>query len=229
MHRVMTEQTEKLQQEILEDARKRVARNRKRGEREAEAILREVRKKLEDFRRERLAEVETRARERTRTIRAGMDQEIRRRWLLKRETVLDAVFAGALKALSSAPPGEQKERLERLLADAVRQVGPAGGLVIRLRPEALDLLTIERVRQITGEALGKDAAGAVIRVEADANLGDGPLVESADGRRRCDNTIEARTSRLREQLRPLVATLLDTGEDAPRAGNESAPPSGTED
>jgi vacuolar-type H+-ATPase subunit E/Vma4 len=193
----MSEQEQKLRDEILNDAKRKAERTVSRARREAEKAHEQAADEQRAEREQALARVAERADARCRAILATVSQEVRQRRLRAREDIIERCLDEALALAAGLSGEEAKESLRGLLAEALQALGP-GEAVIRLRAEDASLLSAEFL-----SSLGADPA--TLTVKADETIGGGVVVESADGRRQFDNTYATRRERLRERLRTLLA------------------------
>ncbi len=219
----MPEPNEKLRREILEDAKRRADRILKRAKREAENLQKTARENAERRREQQLAAARTTAEEKARIILAGIDQEAQRLWTLKREEVLETVFSQALAQAETVTGAEAEEAMSSLIREAVRPFAGEKQITIRLSPGDLRALTEAGVREIVCDEIPSLKPEAVT-VVSDSDLPSrGAVAESADGRRRRENTLATRLRRLKESLRPQVAKMLESpAPAAPAAKPEKA-------
>ena len=203
----MNEQEQKLREEILADAQRKADRLVKRARRDADKAVRDVKKKHEKTRQQRLEEAEHTARGRERSILAGIQHELRRRWLERRETVLHTVLQEALEKARRGDGIDPRRSLCQLLTEALAQIGE-DSLTVRLRPDQQELLEPADLERAARQAWDGKSAGDRLRREKKAGMDAGVIVETRNGHRRCDNTYAARLHRLRDALRARVAETL---------------------
>lgn len=203
---------ERLSDQILADARRKAGRTQKKADREAEKLLADARKQADAIVERALADARDRADRDCRMLLASLPLEVLRHRLGCQQEALEQVRAQA-EAEACALDGEQRHGvLVRLTRQAVEAIG-AEACVVALgesdRGQFGQRLTDEVARQ-TGCELQLDPATPTIR--------GGVIVRSADGRRRYDNSVEARFTRHWEELRTDVATMVFAPADQPPTG-----------
>ena len=193
----MTEQEQKLRDEILADAGRKAERARAKAQRDAEKARKQAETDQQAERAALLARAAERGAAQSRSILVTVAQEVRRRRLLARETVIERCLDEALDAADGLAGDELDRSLGELLAEALAALGD-GPVLVRVAPGAAGTLSPERLA-----ALGIDPAR--LTVIPDEALGGGLVAESPEGARRFDNTYATRRERLRERLRTLLA------------------------
>jgi vacuolar-type H+-ATPase subunit E/Vma4 len=196
LERAIKEQARKEARRILVDAQAQVERIRgqaqARADAEREAILRQAREEDQALR----SHATAAARLGAHTLK-----------LKRRELLLERVFDVVRQRLASAPDWPDFEQiLHRLLREAVHSLGAS---------EALVLHADERTRQLLDEGTLANLAhelGVRLRMGAPLPQGTGIVLETPDGHRRYDNTLEHRLARMRETLRTPVYHILMGGE-----------------
>jgi len=202
----MNEQETKLREEIERDAAAKSAELLAQARVAANAIAAQAAAEIAVIRSAELAKAEALAEAHCRAILSGTETEVRRRWMLRREAVIEAALADGLKRAESA--GEMAPALELLLAEAVAGLAPVvDGLVISARPAEVALLTPQLLAAAAKLAGLAESAAATWKVAADGALSAGLVVTAADGRRRSDQTFATRLARLRPELRMQVAEM----------------------
>ena len=202
----MNGQEDKLREEIERDAAAKSAELLATARAEADAIAAQAAAEITALRCAEFAKAEAMAVARCRAITSGTETEVRRRWMIRREAVIEAALAGGMKRAESA---EMAPALESLLAAAVAGFVPAvEGLVVSARPADAALLTPQLLVAAAKCASVAESVVATWKVVADGALSAGLVVTSADGRRRSDQTFAARLARLRPELRMQVAELI---------------------
>ncbi|MFP4344556.1 MAG: V-type ATP synthase subunit E [Anaerolineales bacterium] len=161
---------------------------------EAERILERARTATEALRRQMAATTQLEA------------QNLR---LRRREEILNRAFESARRRLHSLV--EQPE-YEALASDLVREgVARLGGhtnkVIVRADPQTRTLLE--------GGGLSRLAESLQVHLELGPPLawGTGVVLETAEGHRRYDNTLESRLERMREELRTPVYRRLIEGKE----------------
>ena len=196
LERAIKEQARKEAHQILVDAQAQVERIRGQGQARAdaerEAILRRAREEDQALR----SHATAAARLGAHTLK-----------LKRRELLLERVFDAARQQLASAPDWPDYEQiLHRLLREAVHSLGTSEALVLRAD---------ERTRQLLDEGTLANLAqelGVRLYIGAPLLQGTGIVLETPDGHRRYDNTLEHRLTRMRETLRTPVYHILMGGE-----------------
>lgn len=191
-----------LQQAIMEDA---VG--------EADQVLTEAQARVESSRAEAEAQANTerdmrlqRARQAAETIRgqaaASAQIEAQTLRLKRREQLLERVFADARQQLAAAPQWPDYPEIARRLAREAVEMLRADEIVVRA-DAATGLVLGEQV-------LGELARELGVRLSVGEPLGRGigVVVETADGHRRYDNTLETRLARMQDALRAPVYHIL---------------------
>ncbi|MBN2449981.1 MAG: V-type ATP synthase subunit E [Lentisphaeria bacterium] len=206
----MNDNETKLRQEILEDARRRGERLVQRATMDVDKALAALRTEIEAYRTERLAAARREAEAKTRALTAHQGHEIRRRWLQRREEVLDALFDACLAEVEEGRGMDPSRSLRECLVEALAGIGPRD-TVVRVGPSCAGVLTDELLGAARLEAWGEGAPGALTR-RVDEGLPPGVMVESADGGRLFDNTYRTRLARLRAPLRARVCAGIDVAE-----------------
>lgn len=199
----MQTQEEKLQQEILGDAKRRAERTLQRAKREADKASKAVESRIGDIRTERLADAERMATGRENAISAGIDHELMRRWLEVREAAFEQLFTECIEAVENGQGDERADSLRELAIEAVQALGRAE-LVLRVRPEDAHVFDDAAMEQLLAQAGPDWATGASMSVEVDDAMSVGVVVETADGRKRFDNTYATRLQRSKQSLRAEV-------------------------
>jgi vacuolar-type H+-ATPase subunit E/Vma4 len=197
----MSDQEQKLRDEILNDAKRKAERTLTRAKRDAAKAHEQAADEQKTEREQALARATERADARCRAILATVSQEVRQRRLRARENIIEQCLDEALAGAAGLSGDDAKTSLGGLLAEAVQALGP-GEAVVRVRPEDAAAISAEFL-----SSLGVDPA--TLTVQTDESLGGGVIVESADGRRQFDNTYATRRERLREQLRTLLAGEIE--------------------
>jgi vacuolar-type H+-ATPase subunit E/Vma4 len=120
----------------------------------------------------------------------------------RREKLLDSVFEDARQRLSGVPQASDYDQIVRhLLREALTKLGDT---TARIRADE------QTGEHLTEQMLAEVSKELEVRVQLGAPLqeGTGVIVETLDGHRHYDNTLEARLSRLQDELRSPVYHLL---------------------
>jgi len=196
----------KISQEILADARNKAERAMKAAQREADAIAQRARDEAKQIEQEVLAAARKRAESKVKVIQATADPERRRLELDKREKVIKGVMDEA-KARLLKRDGEYGKNLLALAAEAAESLG-GGQLVAYLALQDMEKFRATLPEQV-GAALKAGGVDAQINVQiAKEPIEGGVIVETADGLRRVDNSMEARLRRFYAEIRRKVAGIL---------------------
>ena len=215
----MSDQADTLAEQILADARKQAEPIKRRAGREAQRMADRARESAERERQEARARAERDAGARLRRTRARTQLEvanIRRRGA---EDILLAVRERAMQALAELTRSDDYPAVLVALATvAAREMGSESiELVMRAEDrEAHGPQVVEALRERLGVGALRGRLGvgeSDRRVEvglsnSTVRTTGGLLVWSADGRRLCDQTFEARLARLWDGLREEVAADL---------------------
>jgi vacuolar-type H+-ATPase subunit E/Vma4 len=193
----MSEQEQKLRNEILNDAKRKAERTVTRAKRDAEKALNDARAEQEAERQQSLEQAAGRGDARSRAILSTVSQEVRRSRLTSRETIIAKCLDEALSQTNSLSGNEASESLVALLQEAVAALG-SDELVVRVSPKEADMLTPEFLS-------AQGLIPGLLKIQADDAIAGGVVVETPDGRRRFDNTHATRRARLLEPLRTLLA------------------------
>lgn len=126
--------------------------------------------------------------------------------LKRREQLFERVFTLARERLASITRRpDYGDVARRLVREAVARLD-AAELVVRADAQTRLVLDDETLAELGG------ALNVRLRAGEPLTNGVGVIVETADGRRRYDNTFEARLAHLQNSLRPSVYQIL-TGEE----------------
>ncbi len=190
-------QEEKLQKEILADARTRAERIVARATTAAKSAKERAEKESRELREKSLAETKAEAEQKARNLLQGIWMEERRHWLVKREECLQAFLSSLLKDASGAPAGD-KDRLASLgvlFREALAAMGEERAMTAWVSPVDLATVTPAWLSEQAGHPLPK------VSVKADEAIGGGVRLCADDGSRLYDNTYAARLGRLQEEFR----------------------------
>jgi V/A-type H+-transporting ATPase subunit E len=180
---------------------------------EAEKVLADARARAEAIRQRAgdeaaaaRAEILERAAEEAQRIRsqaiATAQLKARTMQLDRREKLLDAVFAAARERLPGIRQWTDYDQIALfLLKEAVAHLG-ADAACIRGDEHTQALLTDRVLADVSKEL------GVKLQLGEPLKRGTGVVVETMDGRRRYDNTLEARLERMQSGLRARVHRLL---------------------
>lgn len=194
-----------LEQAIMQDARQ-----------EADRMLNEARERAENTRAEARAEANDerdtileRARREAQVLReqavASAHIEAQKLRLRRREQLLQRPFDQARRRLRSLTERSDYGEIARdLVRDAVGHLDTDNALV-RTDAETRKVLTDHVLADLSSEL------GVYLRASDPLDHGTGVVVETPDGHRRYDNTLETRLARMRDALRTSVYRIL-TGE-----------------
>jgi V/A-type H+-transporting ATPase subunit E len=176
---------------VLADARTKADATRQRAQEQADAERTET-----------LARASQEAEHIRQQVIATTQLKARTMQLERREKLLDSVFEAARQQLSTAPQWPDYDRIARdLLHEALTRLG-ADAARVRADQQTQALLTDAVLADISNEV------GVQVQLGAPLKQGTGVIVETADGRRQYDNTLEARLGRLQNSLRSPAYRLL---------------------
>jgi len=196
----MQEKEERLRQEIMKDARRKAERTLERARSDVEKQKAKIRRRQEKNRKQAMDEAKTRAEEQYRSVTARVQHEKLKRWLQRREEVLEELFAAVLEDVGNEEQIDRRNSLSQLIREAIASVGP-GRFVVRVCPTDKPMITREWLKSVAGQALETDSEQIRLEVQADPRVKDGVIVESEDGDRYFDNTCETRLRRMKSDLR----------------------------
>lgn len=214
-----TKDSEKvLSDEILADARRRGERAVKRAQADAKKLLEQALAEAKAVGDAALADVERRLARERQVFDASLLLDERMRRLAVQGRLLDETFDRALERLRSREGFDRRAVLVRF---AVEAIGEIGGDAFVLRLDAADLESMGATLPADVAAAARGKIGRDVTVTAGASAGRGivgVVVESADGRRRVDNSFAERLRRMRDELRFDVADVL-FGSESPADGD----------
>jgi V/A-type H+-transporting ATPase subunit E len=168
----------------------------------ADAILQEAQLQAEAERKQILERASLEADRTRRQAIATAQIKARTIQLEQREKMLDRVFDTARQGLSNLQQWSDYDRIARqLLEEAIKRLG-ADKIFILADQATLQCLTSE----VLGEVSKK--MNVQLQVKEPIKQGIGVIVEAEDGRRRYDNTLETRLSRMQDSLRAPVYHIL---------------------
>lgn len=178
-------------EQILSEAQAKVEQIRQRAREEAEAERTKILEK---------ASVEA---DRVRGQVVATNQLKARTMLLEqREKLLDEVFDTAKQRLPSVLRGSDYEQTaQSLFREAISQLGSSNAM-LRADAETLKTLTTDVLEKVSKETEMQ------IQVGDPLEKGLGVVVETQDGRRQYDNTLETRLKRMQDTLRTPVYRIL---------------------
>ncbi len=192
-------QEERLQQEILSEAKKRASRLVARATADAAQARERWEKDSAQVRENTLARSRQEAERDARNLLQGVWMEERRLWLRKREECLQAFFQSVLEEAAGLPADDRDRRasLESLAREALLAMGDRE-MKAQVAEKDLALATPQWLSQLAGRPLS-------LQVEADPAVAGGIRLVALDGSRTYDNTYGARLGRLQEEFRREVA------------------------
>jgi V/A-type H+-transporting ATPase subunit E len=180
-------EAEQILSRAREDALKIQHKAQEQAEAERKVILERASEEEERIRRQAIATAQMKAR----TLQ-----------LKKREELLEGVFEEAGQQLSSLQQWSDYDRIARkLLREALTHLETSSALVWA-DEVTFQYLTAEVLEEISKELNVK------LKIEGTLDRGTGVIVETEDGRRRFDNTLETRLDRMQDALRAPVYRML---------------------
>ncbi len=168
----------------------------------ADAIRQSAQEQAEAVRKEVLARASLDAERSRRQIIATAQIKARSIQLESREKSLNNVFEAAQQQLSSVQQWSDYDKTAAgLLREALTHVG-ASRVQVYADETTRQHLTLALLEKVSKEL------NVELRLEKPLEHGTGVIVETEDGRRRYDNTLETRLSRMQDALRSPVYHIL---------------------
>jgi vacuolar-type H+-ATPase subunit E/Vma4 len=201
--RSVEENIQALARTVLNDARAEAERKLAEAQTEAEAVRAQAQDQAATERTEILARANQEAeRLRSQAI-ASAQLQARTDELARREKILDSVFDSARQQLPGVPQRTDYDQIAcRLLREALLHLGAETALI---RADGLTRT------HLTDQVLAEIAVDMSIQVQHGTPLehGVGLIVQTTDGHRQYNNTLEARLERLQNALRaPVLRRLM---------------------
>jgi len=196
-------QVNKLETEILADAKAKAERTVARAQNDADTLRTEAQNLATRKREERLREAEAQADARARAILVDVQQEARRHWLLQREKCLESLLGQALEQAFQASGEERSQSLRNLAVEALQTLGPTPCLV-EIAPADAALVTPAWLQNLAAELFGPQTA-IDFTVQINPDLRGGLQCTTPDQARRFDNTYASRLRWMKTELRDLAA------------------------
>ena len=184
------EQSQSEADEILNQAKREVARMEKDAGLEAEKIKSEI-----------LRKANTQADALKRRLLSGVHLDVKRRLLQARESLLSVVFVQLKERLEAfRRSGEYPSFLERLILEGVHaldsdEVWIQGGDIEQ------KILTSSVLKDVQKKAAQNDQRTVQLKLHETVSDQSGVVLVSKDGRTRFDNRLSARIERMKEDLR----------------------------
>ena len=191
-----------LSRAVLSDVREDAERAISEAQVKAEDIRQNAKEKAE-AERSKILEQANREADRVRSQAVAVAQlKARTMQLEQREKLLDSVFSAARQKLTVMQRDSDYEQVaERLLREALTQLS-ASTVKVRADRTTQELFTTSML-----EKLSKDLK-VNIQLEEPLERGTGVIVETVDGHRQYDNTLETRLKRMQDSLRTSVYHIL---------------------
>ena len=191
-----------LSRAVLSDVREDAERAISEAQVKADDIRQNAKEKAE-AERSKILEQANREADRVRSQAVAVAQlKARTMQLEQREKLLDSVFSAARQKLTAMQRDSDYEQVaERLLREALTQLS-ASTVKVRADRTTQELFTTSML-----EKLSKDLK-VNIQLEEPLERGTGVIVETVDGHRQYDNTLETRLKRMQDSLRTSVYHIL---------------------
>ncbi|MGD8404673.1 MAG: V-type ATP synthase subunit E family protein [Anaerolineales bacterium] len=196
-----------LSRAVLSDAREDAEQALNEAKAKAEEIRQNAREEAE-ANRSRIMEQAHREAERVRSQAVAVAQlKARTMELEQREKLLEDVFSEAHQKLTAMQRDSDYEQVaERLLRESLKQLN-ADMARVRADKTTQEIFTTSLLEKVSKDLDVKIQMGETLE------QGTGVVVETMDGHRQLDNTLETRLTRMEEALRTPVYRIL-TGESA---------------
>ena len=191
-----TTTTSRLQQKLIENAKKEAEKIILEAKREAEKIIEEARKayesKVSETREKIISEAKRKAEE------IIVDAKIRARMIIAEEKkkIIDSVFKQVEEIIKSAK-FDKKESLLQLLKESIKEIGLDKVKVIVSKQ---DLGIIKEIKK----TVEKELSVKIVEVTGSDKISGGVIVESMDGKIRINNTYEERLASAKSKLAPMI-------------------------
>ena len=198
----------RLADEVLADARRKAERRRKAAQRDAAKLVADTRAAAEAEAAKTLDDARRRADRERQTILATVDQEVRRRRLVRQEALLDFLIQAGFDRVTHRQGFDVRQVLMALVANGIRQMT---GASFRLSVSAADRALVDRafLTAASAQAAASGRPAPALSVdETPAPIAGGVIIRDADDAQRVDNSFEARRRRLGPQLREALAALI---------------------
>lgn len=205
--RSVDENIQALKRAVLNEAQGEAERILAEAKEKAQAARERAQAQASDERAEILAHATQEAERLRRQAIASAQLQARTAELERREKLLDSVFDAARQRIATA---QQRADYDQIARDLLHQA------LIRLDADSVLIRADERTQAaLTDQVLADISAELGVQVAHGALLeqGTGLIVQTEDGHREYDNTLEARLERLQNTLRAPVLRLL-SGEAA---------------
>jgi len=191
-----------LSRAVLSDAREDAEQTLNGAKTKAEEVRQAAREKAK-AERSKVLEQANREAERVRSQAIAVAQlKARTLELAQREKLLDNVFSDARQKLTTMQQDSDYEQVaERLLREALGQL-KANTARVRADKTTLEIFTTKMLEKISQEL------NVEIQIGETLEHGTGVIVETMDGHRQFDNTLETRLKRIQEALRTPVFHIL---------------------
>ena len=200
--RSVAENIQALERTVLADVQAEAEHIRTDAQAEAERILAQAQDQANAERAETLARANQEAQRLRSQAIASAQLQARTDELARREELLNNVFDAARQQLLDVPQRTDYDQIvSRLLREALQHLGAEAALI-----RADD----QTRAQLTDHGMDEIAADMNIQVKHGTSLeqGIGLIVQTPDGHRQYDNTLEARLERLQNILRAPVLRIL---------------------
>ncbi len=196
--------TSRLQEKLVENAKKEAEEIIKKAEEEARKIIenarREYKEKAKSIREKILSDAKRRAEE------IIVDAKIRARMILAEEkkNIVEQVFRRVEEIVKSSE-FDRRESLYNLLKESISEIALSN---IRIIVGKKDEKIVKELRK----QLEKELGVKIVEVKVVDYVSGGVIVESLDGRVRINNTYEERLENARSKLAPLIVReVLERG------------------
>lgn len=191
-----------LSQAVMSEARAEADKILAEARIKSDAVLQEAQQQAEAERKQILDRASQEADRIRRQANATAQIKARTIQLEQREKMLDRVFETAHQRLPSIQQWNDYDRIARqLLEEAIKRLG-SNKVFILADQTTLQCLTGEVLADISKQM------NVQLQVKETIKQGTGVIVEAEDGRRRYDNTLETRLSRMQDGLRAPVYHIL---------------------
>ncbi len=191
-----------LSQAVMSEARAEADKVLAEAKAKADAILQDAQQQAETERKQILERASLEADRIRRQAVATAQIKARTIQLEQRERMLDRVFDTARQRLPSIQQWSDYDRIARqLLEEAIQRLG-ANKVFVLADQATMQCLTSEVLDSISKQM------NVQLQVKEPIKQGIGVIVESEDGRRRYENTLETRLSRMQDSLRAPVYHIL---------------------